>query len=1027
MAAIDSRATITCNLGEVISGGISDSYLQNSGLVFTKGQLTLVGTQTPQVGSSVTIGYEMASGASGSIPRSLVVLSAFVDPFRGTTEVSVGCMLTYLDGVMPVPSLEDGDASYVGPRQLECLNGLTKSAFIPPIFADDLFSYCKNRLGLSGSSGSLSNAYMMEKYDLSGGYISAIGNLLLSEGKCGYASETGGLTVLNLSDPPSGSRSLNQDDIIDVSGINNGELPASIVIVPYIDKNLQTYEPDEAKWEEVVSIGDPESVKLQYTGGSINVSHTPVTRTVTEYGPPNDLTDRCELKDGGFGDLSDTVVKTTTTRSTCVGHAAGGYVTQMLEAGLSVNASLAGQVKEITSHEFDDKDRPTRVITETFEPFFVYAGRMSLQWVLPDETYVSLGNELVLTERTIEEQEYAGEANIPEGFRPGQDVPEPVVYQRTHRYTYQAWGKTQGGSQGPAESTTLEAFTTAAEVLDYVQGSLGLVLTDSVVISNKAFNPKGQRRPGEADRAVEQGTLDNAGRQTKYVELQFQDSGTGTRVVQYSPPHLGESYFAPSGIAVNVDTYAVSARFGRVQHRLAMGNRLGMNVTTTPDKLDAKPYSGLTVSAAGFTATYAVNGMNYSFSRDGIVVSCDALYIGGNGLTTTRRKARALGSPWFYLPDGYDPANLPLASEGQLITPFNERVNVRSGVRLGTLAVSQTAQALIPQEVEIGVALGVNGNQLYRQVAEVGVAAGVEATGSLAFLATVQLGVALGANTIVKLEGVRTAELGVAVGVNVGPAPLVPALLMHFDDAPDFAENVWTDSSPNALTITNTAEGSFSTLALPTDPDFGLVPRFGTGFVGFFSGGPNFDTIESRGGLLSERTTALNFGDEWTIEFWIKVVSDEMPDPGQFRTPWTVFLMDSAVFTAPIELELVFDQATGTAKFEASVYDGVGEFLQTLEGAQLVTDEWLHIALVKTMSGVRLFQNGIRQGGISGTNVTTVQVDRIAIGGWLDKDDTTIRNNHGVFELDELRILNNGAAYDITQSTITVPTGPFSD
>ena len=39
MAAIDSRATITCNLGDVISGGVSDSYPQNAGLVFTRGQI----------------------------------------------------------------------------------------------------------------------------------------------------------------------------------------------------------------------------------------------------------------------------------------------------------------------------------------------------------------------------------------------------------------------------------------------------------------------------------------------------------------------------------------------------------------------------------------------------------------------------------------------------------------------------------------------------------------------------------------------------------------------------------------------------------------------------------------------------------------------------------------------------------------------------------------------------------------------------------------------------------------------------
>ena len=112
MPAIDSRATITCNLGEVISGGVSDSYLQNSGLVFTRGQLTLAGISTPSIGSEVTINYAMNNGTSGSLPRSLVVLSAFADPFSETTEISVGCKLTYLDGVMPVPSLENGPVSY---------------------------------------------------------------------------------------------------------------------------------------------------------------------------------------------------------------------------------------------------------------------------------------------------------------------------------------------------------------------------------------------------------------------------------------------------------------------------------------------------------------------------------------------------------------------------------------------------------------------------------------------------------------------------------------------------------------------------------------------------------------------------------------------------------------------------------------------------------------------------------------------------------------------------------------------------
>ena len=219
------------------------------------------------------------------------------------------------------------------------------------------------------------------------------------------------------------------------------------------------------------------------------------------------------------------------------------------------------------------------------------------------------------------------------------------------------------------------------------------------------------------------------------------------RVVQYSPPHLSESYFTSSGGAVNVDTYAVSAKFGRAQHRLVVGNRLGMSITATPDKLALKPYDGLRVSAAGYSATYAVNGLNFSFGRDGIVASVDALFIGGNGLNTTKRKSKTKSLPpcWFYLPPDYDETNLPSADDGQVIPPFNERINVQGGVKLGTRVVSQLAQNLIPQTVEIGVALGIDGTVgNYKQLVEVGVAAGVEATGTLAYESTVAVGVKLG-------------------------------------------------------------------------------------------------------------------------------------------------------------------------------------------------------------------------------------------------------------------------------------------
>ena len=150
-----------------------------------------------------------------------------------------------------------------------------------------------------------------------------------------------------------------------------------------------------------------------------------------------------------------------------MGHAAGGYCTALLAAGKPVNTGLGGTIKEITVHTFDEKDRPLRTVTDTYEPFFVYAGRMSLEWVF-EESFVSLGNELVLTERSVEEYEYAGD-NIPKGS-PAK-TPEPVVYQRPLLHL-SGGARLRAVPRAPPNPQRLSLFT-LPRGLNYV-GSLGL-------------------------------------------------------------------------------------------------------------------------------------------------------------------------------------------------------------------------------------------------------------------------------------------------------------------------------------------------------------------------------------------------------------------------------------------------------------------------------------------------------------------------------------------------------------------------
>ena len=51
----DIRAVVRCDLGAIISGSVSDSYVQNAGLIYTKGTLVLQGSAYVPVGRPVQL------------------------------------------------------------------------------------------------------------------------------------------------------------------------------------------------------------------------------------------------------------------------------------------------------------------------------------------------------------------------------------------------------------------------------------------------------------------------------------------------------------------------------------------------------------------------------------------------------------------------------------------------------------------------------------------------------------------------------------------------------------------------------------------------------------------------------------------------------------------------------------------------------------------------------------------------------------------------------------------------------------
>ena len=1013
MSRVDSRAAVTCSLGPLIRGGINDSYLQGAGLILTRGSLSIQGTITPALGTPVEISVAANQGAGGLLQRSLHVLSSFANPFSEVTEVSVGCWLTYKEGDSPTPSIT-GEASYVTPRGLECLNGLPPSAFTPPIFAQDVFAYCCDKIGLTATMDTLENAYMMDRFDLSSGYVAAIDSLLLSESKCGYVSKANELVVINLDKTPINSHAVGSSELIYLDSINSGELPPGVVIVPYIDKKLQRYDPAEATWDEVTTEEDLVVQQIDYDGGSVTATHKPTVVSRSEYGTGPSLTDQCELFDGGFGDLSDKVVRRINTRSTSLGVASPGYASALLSENQPVDLGRTGDLVTIETISYDEQDRPFLTVTADYEPMFVYAARLSLPWVLNGAS-INLGSELVLVQETVVETEYAGTSSVPFGAKVDQDVSEPVVFERKTRRTYQASGTTQGGSQGSAEATTESAFSSVSEVLEHINNSTAKILVDVEITSQKRYDPQGEVRPGEADRAVSSSTVDGEGRRIKYAEVAFRGDGQSARVVQYRPPHMPESYMNTGGLPVNLNTKAIALTYGRAQHRLSVGNRLGIYVQAPFSTFNLPPYEAISISAKNYTARYATNGIGFTFDSNGAVSSSDSLFLGGEGIDRTRQLFEA-DAPWFYLPEGYDYTQLPFADEGQLIPPFEEIVNVAGGIALGVRATSLTSDVVEPKTVELGIAIGVDGtNGTVREIAEVGAAVGIEATSFTGVVGEAAVGVALGINVEPVTQTTKTAPTGIAVGVNIGPVDDVPFILLNFDD--DFS-----DASPNDWTPSEIPASATDYPVIV--PAAALPARFGPGCV--ISG------TDSKGMVAYDCTPGQAFGITWTVEFWLQHYLID------FETE--LFEIQILGFSGPamnwnIAAKVQNPGESPWILFQEMSNTSMGFYYPAVEGPtspRLPKDEWVHIAVVaeevdlgfgNMEQQIRIYQGGLKvaQGQLlkDGSQETT----KLGIfGRFFDQQPLSTNKDVPLF-MDELRIVVGKAVY--TGESFTPPTGAF--
>jgi hypothetical protein len=288
---VDVRAKVFCNLGTVIQGNLADEALSaGQGLISCRGQVVLDGLSTPAVGSLVNFGWVRGSTIA-RIPRTLRVLSSFADPFRGTTTVQLGDKLVYLANLRGKKAeeeqpAEDGsngpdpadypssdfdydaaEACYLPKEGAKPFNFSTPDAAskltvreeyaLAPakvmgrapmgIYASSVLSKCCAALGIAFTGQPLTNVFQ-DDFDLSAGYVSVIDQLLSSESLFGYLTESETLQIVTIDGYGSGPL-ITTDELIDLSGINQGILPGQTVSVTFDYKRLKDTAAAEAQQE----------------------------------------------------------------------------------------------------------------------------------------------------------------------------------------------------------------------------------------------------------------------------------------------------------------------------------------------------------------------------------------------------------------------------------------------------------------------------------------------------------------------------------------------------------------------------------------------------------------------------------------------------------------------------------------------------------------------------------------------------------------------------------------------------------
>ena len=677
--AIDIRATVTCSLGTLISGSISDDYIQGSGLVKTKGSVEISGTITPAIGTVVTFSY-VKGGVTRSIPRKLRVMSSFADPFRRTTKVELGCKLTYLSDLQePVDWSAFDDPENAGFTEADA------RIVTLPIYASSAMDKCLTELGITASSNPLTNKFSIATFDFGGGYVQVLNDLLVSESYCGYLDTSEVLQVFALDQDAGTGPVFTASDIVDLGPIGVGNLPGEAVTVSYSTLKLKDPEDDndlKLNWEDEEILGAQSFIFIDWVLGD---DPTPRRSSYT-YRPYTSIST--------IYDKWDRLSSRTTFESTI---------------GAAVNTTYYKDVAAAGNQGFGFSWATTTVLTTTRE-FIIYTVNYQ-EGITKPENYDEVRSSTSI--KSGPNMAVLGAAGISTafngsvGFESGSCIFEKTTstfLTGTKQVTINGQVGTVPVTRRSTAKSVAYAFTQQGQQDFAARAELGiaqnfsdayaLTSAGTETITNTGREVSLQSRPSQVDRTnaaySKNGEPANGWRTESKADLELAvGSATAQRRIEFSLPYAPDDIFSgPSGgpfTATASDAPAKANRYGRVQNRLLLGNRSGINLQLSPERLPAAPFEPLYVQANGLTAQYRANGTSWAFDSNGIVASVDALFWSAVGGT---------GTFWFPVAPGITtlPTTPPIVSGTMtpttVVLPYNETAIYEGRLRLAAVVTT---------------------------------------------------------------------------------------------------------------------------------------------------------------------------------------------------------------------------------------------------------------------------------------------------------------------------------------------------